>query len=122
MVETPNSAFKTVYMIVHVAIFFVLLLGFVCGCFDHADLRYRRWMPISKALLPVLIMQLFSSPAFTIMFTLFGLQIAPGFRLASEIMTIVLEILHFYLWFDGFFYEQVHSDYSASRNCRRSSV
>jgi hypothetical protein len=118
IVETPNYNFRPIYMIVHVSIFFMLLLGFVCGCFEHADLNYRKWMPISKALLPVLIMQLFGSPAFTILFTLFGLQVAPGFGLASQILTVILEVFHFYLWFDGFFYEQVLTDNLATWNCR----
>lgn len=107
MAESKNPAFKPIYISVHVAMFFLILLGFICGSFEHADLHYRRWMPVSKSLLPVMIMQVLGSPAFPILFSLFGLQVAPGFSLASEVITVVLEVIHFYIWFDGFFYEQV---------------
>lgn len=107
MTERVNPAFNAPYVVLQIVIFFILLVGFICGSFDHSDVKYRRWMAASKSLLLILLLQIFGSPIFKILFTLFEMDVAKGFGLVSQAFLVIVEVLHFYLWMDSFFYDQV---------------
>lgn len=107
MVERPNPDYDPPYNILQIVLFFFVIVGFICGSFDHADVKYRKWMPVSKSLLMIILLQVFGSPIYKILFTVFQMDVARGFNLASQGMMIIIEVLHFYLWMDSFFYEKV---------------
>jgi hypothetical protein len=109
MTEKANPAFDAPNVVLQIVLFFTVLVGFICGSFDHSDVKYRKWMPASKSLLLIMMLQVFGSPIYKILFTLFEMDVARSFGLASQVFLVLIEILHFYLWMDSFFYEHVIS-------------
>ena len=119
MTEKANQAYEPSYIVLQIVVFFLILVAFICGSFDHADVKYNKWMPASKSLLFIMMLQVFGSPIYKILFTLFEMDITKGFGLSSQVFLVFIEVLHFYLWMDSFFYEQVSLTQAACRNSSR---
>lgn len=107
--ERNNSMFFNVTLGLDIAVFLITLITFVCGTFEHTDIKYKKWMPQSKGLLMMMVFHLFASHLFRHLFTLFGLDVAGGFLFASRLLELLIGCYHLYFWIDALFSEQVSS-------------
>lgn len=110
--EKLNGYFSNITLGIDIGLFLITLIIFVCGTFEHTDVKYKKWMPQSKGLLMLVVLQLFSSHLFRHLFTLFGLDVAGGFLFSSRLLELIIGCYHLYFWIEGLLAEQVvrHSD------------
>ena len=103
--ERPNDAIQTEVLVTEICLFVLLVIGLICIGFEHADVKLKRWLPPSRSLLMLIVLQIFSSPVYQSLFTLFELEAAKGFGLGSELLSIIVDVLHLLFWMEAFFFE-----------------
>jgi hypothetical protein len=103
--EQPDENFKFQSLVAEIAIFIIMVIGLLCIGFEHADIKFKRWLLPNKSLLMLIFLQIIGSKVFPSLFTLFELDSAKGLSLGTDILSILTDILHIFYWLDCFLFE-----------------
>ena len=59
--EQPDENFKFQSLVAEIAIFIIMVIGLLCIGFEHADIKFKRWLLPNKSLLMLIFLQIIGS-------------------------------------------------------------